>query len=144
MASANDSESTTLRERLIKGTDPSVRGRITDMSLYDVLEVLCESTKSALVHVTSGAREGDVYVRDGVIVDATLGDSLPAGEVMARILGWKLGRFQVAFGPVQRPATLAISARDLPAAYERAQLIEDETTMEWDDRLIGQLPGKDR
>ncbi len=139
---ANDSEGARLRERLTQATDPSVRGQFTDMSLYDVLEVLCEASKSALVHATSGAREADVYVRDGVIVDATFGDTLAADEVMARILGWRLGRFQVAFGPVQRRATLAITARDLPAAYERAQLIEDETTMEWDDRLIGKLPDK--
>src|SRR5438067_4293938 len=108
MAPAHSPESTALRERLTHGNDPSVRGGFVDMSLYDVLEVLCECTKSALVHASSGSREADVYVRDGVIIDASFGDSLPAEEVVARILAWRDGRFQVAFGPVQRRATLAI------------------------------------
>src|SRR2546423_637728 len=50
MAAANEPEGTRLRERLSSGTDPSVRGKFADISLYDVLELLCESTKSALVH----------------------------------------------------------------------------------------------
>ncbi len=108
-----------VRERLsVTGSGAPVSGSLSDLAVIDLLEALSRAGQTAVVHLAWGAkrrseaREGEIYLRKGSIVDAEL-KQLRGEEAVFRLLGWTEGRFEVEITPVTRPASVELSTRKL-------------------------------
>lgn len=78
------------------GTPPAVVGRLSELSLVDLLQTLTLGGRTARVSVLGGAERGVVQVREGRLVAATHGPRL--GEVaLHSLVANRDGRFEVRF-----------------------------------------------
>ncbi|MFN7146852.1 MAG: DUF4388 domain-containing protein, partial [Myxococcota bacterium] len=77
-------------------TPPAVVGRLSELSLVDLLQTLTLGGRTARVLVLGGAERGVVQVRDGRLVAATHGPRV--GEVaLHSLVATRDGRFEVRF-----------------------------------------------
>ncbi len=77
-------------------TPPAVTGRLSDLSLVDLLQTLTLGGRTARVLVLGGAERGQVQVREGRLVAASHGGRV--GEVaLHSLVATREGRFEVRF-----------------------------------------------
>lgn len=74
--------------------DPSVAGRLADLGLPDLVQVLSSGHKSAQVLLTQAHRQGSIWFDRGRIVAART-DRLRGEEAFFDLLTWTEGRFAV-------------------------------------------------
>jgi DNA-binding response OmpR family regulator len=97
------------------GARTRMSGSTSEVSLIDVLQTCEVSRKSAVVRVQSGGESGAIYVRDGVVVDAEVGEGRRRGEqAVYRILLWHDATFVVDFEtiPADRETTVSTLAQE--------------------------------
>lgn len=90
----------------------SFSGTLTEMSVIDLIEIFTVASKSGVLHLQRGVKEGLIYVADGIVVDATL-DALPAQDAITAMVTWEDGFFQVEFQEVTREQKITVSTEEL-------------------------------
>ncbi|MCR4439841.1 MAG: response regulator [bacterium] len=89
-------------------------GSLAEMSSVDLLEIFHAAGRSGVLHLRKNGQRGAIYVRNGEVVDATVGQRL--GEAaLAALLLWNEGTFLVDFAAVQRAQRVLTPTRELLA-----------------------------
>lgn len=73
----------------------AVQGHLQDMSVADLIQHTCLDGKSAHLSIQSAGQEAHLYIRDGRLLHAELGDTT-GEEVVYRIINWQNGQFTLA------------------------------------------------
>lgn len=68
-------------------------GTVTNISLPDLIQLLCIGRNSCRMKIRTGSHKGLIYFRDGEIVHAETGE-LEGEEAFYRILSWEVGIFE--------------------------------------------------
>jgi uncharacterized protein DUF4388 len=88
------------------------QGSLTELHLPDIIQLVSVSGKSGVFHLTQGAQKGEIFLHDGKIVHAQLGDT--AGEEAVYALAiWSEGDFQFEPGIATEHRTIAKSNTNL-------------------------------
>lgn len=123
------------QERIATSQPMSARTRLSgsleDMGVVDLLQTFEVSRKSGVAMIHDGAREAQVFFREGKVVDAQLG-RLRGEEAVYRALIWTEGSFEVEFRPVQNEDIVPTSTQGL--------LMEGMRRVDEWGRLCEQLP----
>ncbi len=92
-----------LRLKRIKGIlgdkEKEIEGKLSHISLPDILQMLQLNRKEGIVKITSNEQRGMIYVKDGEVYNATLGEA-EREKALFRLLQWKKGGFEFLPGPV--------------------------------------------
>ncbi|MDH4227356.1 MAG: DUF4388 domain-containing protein [Deltaproteobacteria bacterium] len=83
----------------------SVKGRLKDLNLQDIFQILHAEGKTVAVHLGSEHGYGNVYFKDGNIVHADY-RGFTGVDALSRLLGWKEGEFDVATGELPKEETI--------------------------------------
>src|SRR5687767_14071235 len=89
---------------LQRETQGGFRG-IQSKSLVDLIQLECLSQNSSVLKITNGPREGKVWITNGNVIDATVGDTV-AKEAFQEICGWKTGTFEILPADPERKQTI--------------------------------------
>ena len=111
------------------------RGLMQQVELQDVLQMECLNRKSSVLAISTGDREGQVYICEGEIIHAQLG-RLQGEMALYGLLALPGGRFTLQ--PFAEPARRTISGQYQFLLMEAARL-RDESGSE-----SGAKPGMDR
>jgi CheY-like chemotaxis protein len=133
-------------ESVEQGAD-HVTGKLSDLSIIDLLQTIAANGKSGVVHLRgpAGAR-GEVYFRRGAVVDAEVG-RLSGSDAIYRLFSWSEGTFEVEWRNIRRRDTVALAAPALLMEGMRrlddwtrtlAELPPLETVFEVDYRLLAE------
>ncbi len=87
-------------------------GNLQEMTILDLLQTLELGEKSAVIHLKRNYQEGRIYVVNGSVIDAELGQ-LDASAALEHMLGWLYGSFQLQIQKVTRKKTIERPARDI-------------------------------
>jgi CheY-like chemotaxis protein len=109
-------------------------GSLEDLAVVDLLQTFEVSRKSGIARISDGRREALFYVREGKVVDASLG-RLRGEEAVYRALIWNSGTFEVEFQPVSNEDIIPTSTQGL--------LMEGMRRVDEWGRLLEQLPPLD-
>jgi CheY-like chemotaxis protein len=105
-------------------------GNLADMGLVDLVQTFEMGRKTGTLSV-KGDRTGNIYFRDGRVVDAETG-KLVGDNAFYRLLNASEGSFDIQFAPVERPERIEVSTQGL--LMEGMRRID-----EW-GRMLEQLP----
>ncbi len=100
-----------LRARLGPKREPELRGDLQQVALFDLLQVFAANRRTGCLRVEGPVASGEVWVREGRIVDAVYGGAV-GEKALYRVLAVALGRF--VFAPGLEPARVRI---DLPTDH---------------------------
>jgi CheY-like chemotaxis protein len=67
---------------------------VQSKSLVDLIQLECLSQSSSVLKITNGPIEGRIWVQNGDLIDATIGD-LTGEDAFKKILGLKSGNFEI-------------------------------------------------
>lgn len=81
-------------EKIHHPIEEGIKGRLKDMELVDIIQVLNMGKKTALIYLTDDNKEGKVFLKNGEVVHAKCGDTLGA-EALYCLLGWRDGDFHI-------------------------------------------------
>jgi pSer/pThr/pTyr-binding forkhead associated (FHA) protein len=83
-------------------TVDSFRGALTEIQLPDLLQLLSTARKSGVLVLRSGEEVGRIYIRDGHIYFASLGENINSEphKILYRLLRWTSGSFEL-----EKPST---------------------------------------
>lgn len=112
-----------------------IEGRLSQMSLADILQMLHLNKKEGELKVTSGEKTGSVYIKDGEIYNSSL-EGVEKEKALFRLFTWEDGRFE--FTPKQITATKKIRSSTGNLLMEGMRQIDEFRKKE------DQFPGKDR
>ena len=88
------------------------QGSLAELHLPDIIQLVSVSGKSGVFHLTNGDLEGRIYLRDGKIVHAELGE-LSGEEAVYELAIWKQGEFRFDAGAEQPHPTIQKSNTSL-------------------------------
>ena len=83
---------TTLNELLKWQPEDGFRGVLRRVGLQDVIQMECLGRNSAILEVKAGRQQGRIYIKDGRIIHAAVGDH-KGEEAFLRLLGLRRGEF---------------------------------------------------
>jgi CheY-like chemotaxis protein len=113
-------------------------GTLSDMGVVDLIQTIEIGRKTGIIHFTSHdspPRMGEVYFRNGKVIDATLG-KLEGEKAVYRLLLWNSGEFEMDFKPsLQHPDKIGLSSQGL--------LMEGMRRVDEWGRMLEQLPALD-
>jgi CheY-like chemotaxis protein len=69
-----------------------VRGSLEDMSFTDMIQIVCAGNKSLEIVITGEGHQGHVFVQNGEIIHAQMGDK-QAEDAFYRLMQWHKGEF---------------------------------------------------
>ena len=101
-----------------------MHGNLRDMAIADLIQINCQDRKSARLEIEHDGDTAAIYIRDGNVVHAVLGDA-SGEEVLFHILEWEDGTFHLDTG-VQSPAT-TITSPWSGLLLEAARRLDEET-----------------
>jgi CheY-like chemotaxis protein len=115
--------------------DERFLGDLEDFPLVDLLGALEANHKSGVVVLVAptGAR-GEIYFREGTVVDAEVG-RLSGLDAVCRLFSWGLGRFEIEWKSIRR--------KDAVAKEPGALLVEALRRLDEWRRLLVELPSLD-
>ncbi len=87
----------------------------------DLLQTLEAGRRSAVMVLRSAGREATIWVREGQVVDARLGDGRTGQGALFEALSFADGTFSVSYGPVSTPDRLNSSTTGLLLEWSRQQ-----------------------
>jgi CheY-like chemotaxis protein len=115
--------------------DERFAGDIDDLPLVDLLRAIEASRKSGVIVMAgAGGGRGEIYFRDGVVVDAEVG-RLSGLEAVCRLFSWTHGRFEIDWKSIRR--------KDAVATEPSALLMEALRRLEEWRRLLAEVPPLD-
>jgi CheY-like chemotaxis protein/TolA-binding protein len=113
-------------------------GTLSDMGVVDLIQTIEIGRKTGIIHFSSHdtpPRMGEVYFRNGKVIDATLG-KLEGEKAVYRLLLWNSGDFEMDFKPsLQHPDKIGLSSQGL--------LMEGMRRVDEWGRMLEQLPALD-
>jgi len=119
----------------LSSADPGaerVSGKLSDLSMIDLLQTIAANGRSGVVHLRSAAgARGEVYFRKGAVVDAEVG-RLSGADAVYRLFSWSDGTFEVEWRNIRRRDTVSLAA---PALLMEGMRRLDEWT-----RVLHDLP----
>jgi CheY-like chemotaxis protein/signal recognition particle receptor subunit beta len=105
-------------------------GRLDQLNLADLIESFGVERKTGVLTISNGRRTGQVYFRDGTVVNAALGN-ITQEPAIYQMLPWNRGYFNMVFKEIDVPDQISISNLGL--------LLHGVKRMEIREQLIGQL-----
>jgi len=105
-------------------------GRLDQLNLADLIENFGVERKTGVLTLSNGRRTGQVYFRDGAVVNASLGD-IKQEAAIYQMLPWNRGYFNMVFKEIDVPDEISISNLGL--------LLHGIKRMEIREKLMGQL-----
>ena len=78
--------------------DKLIEGGLSEIALPDLLQMFSMNKKDGHLYITKGNDNGDIWIREGNIIDAAIGD-ISGEKALFRLLTWKTGNFK--FLPVK-------------------------------------------
>src|SRR5262249_3913548 len=112
----------------------SFQGSITELPVPDIIQLVSVSGKTGMFTLIRGAERGYIYLKNGQMVHAQLGEQ--AGEEAIYALAiWSSGDFQ--FTPGEEPNTVSIEKSNTSLLMEAARRLD-----EW-KVLSRKIPGVD-
>ena len=81
-------------------------------SLVDIIQLECLSQASSVLKITNGSVEAKIWVLNGDLIDATVGDAVGEDAFM-KILTWKTGNFESLPADPSRPRAIHNSYQGL-------------------------------
>jgi len=107
-------------------------GRLEEFSVVDLIESFGVERKSGILTLHNEHNKiGEIYFRDGAVINAALGN-VKAEKAVYRMLPWRRGHFTMLFREVNVPDDISISNLGL--------LLQGFKRMEERERLFKQLP----
>ena len=89
-----------------------LQGSLREMSLANLIQVNCQEMRSARLTLTSRGQEGEIFLSDGQVVHATLGDQ--AGEeAIYSMIAWDEGTFVLDLDMVPPAKSITTNWQDL-------------------------------
>ncbi len=105
-------------------------GRLDQLNLADLIESFGVERKSGVLTLSNGRRTGQVYFRDGAVVNSSLGD-LKQELAIYQMMPWNKGYFNMVFREIEVPDEISVSNLGL--------LLHGIKRMEIREKLISQL-----
>ena len=120
----------------VKGAigDKEIEGRLSHISLGDLLQILHLNRKEGVLKVSYENREGLIYIKEGAIYNAVIGN-MEKEKALFRLLSWHDGKFEFSPKPVDVPQKIHRSAGNL--------LMEGMRQYDEWNKAKGQLPRPD-
>jgi len=114
-------EASLTRTQRFGGSRPNteIEGKLTQISIVDLLEIFQMNRKSGLVKIwgASPGATGSILVKNGQVADASVplpdGTSVVGEKALYRLLGWKEGRFEFQPGEITEPGRIHKPTRGL-------------------------------
>jgi CheY-like chemotaxis protein len=111
-----------------RGSQSTLFGEIGEMGLVDLIQSLETGRRSGEISCEERERKGQIWVRDGQVVDAEAG-ALTGEAAFYRILGWESGKFLAQLQPIDREpriehATSALLAESVRRVDELGHLAD--------------------
>jgi CheY-like chemotaxis protein len=120
-----------IREEEIESTR-KLAGRLDELSVIDLIESLGMERKTGVLTLFNANNKcGEIYFRDGAVVNASLGN-LKAEKAVYQMLPWKRGHFTMIFKEINIPDEISVSNLGL--------LLHGFKRMEERERLFKMLP----
>ncbi len=79
----------------MKQTEKILGGRLDEISLIDMMQIFEQLDKEGTIHVKAGAQEGFIAIKNGRVLDASLG-SLQGEDALVDLVSLREGEFHVA------------------------------------------------
>ena len=89
---------------LVRDTQSGFRG-VQSKSLVDLIQLECLSSNSSVLKVVNGPKEGRVWIHDGEIIDAAVGE-LNGTNAFKDISSWRTGAFEILPPEPERQRTI--------------------------------------
>jgi DNA-binding response OmpR family regulator len=109
-------------------------GSLADMGLVDLLQTIDLSRKSGVLHLESGRSQGEIFFREGKIIDAEMG-RIVGERAVYRALVFGEGTFEIDFRQVRRDERIHLSTQGI--------LMEGMRRLDEWGRMLEQLPPLD-
>ena len=90
----------------------ALQGSLSELSLPDVIQLVSVSGKTGAFHITRDGEEGRIYLKDGQIVDASVG-RLRGESAVYELAIWSSGEFAFHPGEVAQQVTVQRSNANL-------------------------------
>jgi uncharacterized protein DUF4388 len=100
----------------------SLQGSLKHLQLADVIQLISVSGKTGMFHLKKDEHVGLIYLKDGNIVHAELGD-IKGEEAVYELAIWNDGEFH--FEPDVEPATRSISKSNTNLLMEAARRLDE-------------------
>lgn len=92
--------------------DKEIEGRLSHISLGDLLQILHLNRKEGVLKVSYENKEGLIHIKDGVIYNAVIGN-MEKEKALFRLLTWHDGKFEFSPKPIDMPQKIQRSAGNL-------------------------------
>ncbi|MDZ7292443.1 MAG: response regulator [candidate division KSB1 bacterium] len=120
-----------IREEEIE-SNRKLAGRLEEFSVIDLIENFGMERKTGILTLyNANNRSGEIYFRDGAVINASLGN-LRAEKAVYQMLPWKRGHFTMTFKEINVPDEISVSNLGL--------LLQGFKRMEERERLFKMLP----
>ncbi|MCI0694674.1 response regulator [candidate division KSB1 bacterium] len=120
-----------IREEEIE-SNRKLAGRLEEFSVIDLIENFGMERKTGILTLyNANNRSGEIYFRDGAVINASLGN-LRAEKAVYQMLPWKRGHFTMTFKEINVPDEIAVSNLGL--------LLQGFKRMEERERMFKMLP----
>ena len=100
----------------------ALQGSLAELSLPDVIQLVAVSGKSGAFHLRRGDESGVIYLHEGRIVDATVGELVGEHAVYEMAI-WSDGEFQ--FNPGEAPTQVSIQKSNANLMMEAARRLDE-------------------
>ena len=115
-------------------TYDSFSGKLDQLSLADLIESFGVERKTGILTVSNGKRTGQVFFREGSVINARLGD-FKMEQAIYQMFPWRKGYFNMIFRDVDVAEEISISNLGL--------LLQGIKRLEIREKLLKQLPSTD-
>lgn len=116
MAELKDRAELLLQKRKRKGMEQGAGnrffGRLEEMGLLDLLQVIEVSKRSGCLSIEHRGQSGSLWFQEGVLHDAEL-SHMKGREALNRLLTWEYGQYEFDFKAAPRPNRIQSSLADL-------------------------------
>jgi DNA-binding response OmpR family regulator len=109
-------------------------GRLEEMGLLDLLQVIDVSRRSGELLIEHRGQKGSLSFKDGQLLDAQLG-KLSGPDAIYRLLTWEFGQYEFDFNAPERPRRIELSIAEVKE--EGLKRLD-----QW-NQMCGQLPSLD-
>src|SRR3990170_1645310 len=92
--------------------DKEIEGRLSHISLGDLLQILHLNRKEGVLNISYGDKEGLIYIKEGAVYNAVIGD-MEKEKALFRLLALHDGKFEFSPKPIDVSRKIQSSAGNL-------------------------------
>jgi DNA-binding response OmpR family regulator len=89
-------------------------GRLEEMALLDLLQIIDVSQRSGELKIEHKGRHGHLWFKDGILLDALM-DHLDGVDAIYRLLTWDFGQYEFDFTPPDKERKIGLSIAEVKA-----------------------------